>query len=70
MEILLLALVAGLIFMAIKFIRSKTGTTKDLKVKYEMEETFLKQSNKSYVELEDIEDYDINDFERKVNKNL
>ncbi|KAG4093779.1 hypothetical protein H8356DRAFT_999733 [Neocallimastix lanati (nom. inval.)] len=41
-------------------------TQKDLKIKYEMEEAFLNHHNsRNYVELEDVDDYDINEEKKK-----
>jgi len=71
LEFLFIGFIAALIFFAFKFLRGTKSSKKDLKVKYEMEETFLKKPSREYVELEeDIEDYNLNEFEQRVNKRL
>jgi len=68
-EILLIVLFALIAFVTLRCcLRRKAHgkVKKELKVKYENEEAFL--NNKSYVELEDIDEFNIADVEKKCNK--
>jgi len=69
LELLGLVCVGTLIFLGIRFFMMKKnrGGKKDLKVKYEMEETFFK-NNKDYVELEEIDENDLDQVRKYSNK--
>ncbi|ORX41954.1 hypothetical protein BCR36DRAFT_338379 [Piromyces finnis] len=61
LELIGIVIAGTVIFFIVKHcMRNKSNrrVRKDLKVKYEMEEAFLKDNTKDYVELEDIDEYD------------
>jgi len=68
-EFLGLFIVALLIFIGVKNYKNKKSYGRgrsDTKVRYEMEEAFLK--NKDYVELEEIDEYDFEQVRKYSNK--
>lgn len=65
-EIFLLILFIIISFLIFKSCGKRRTHKKELKVKYEMEEIFLNQSNRNYIELEEVDDYDIDEAQKNL----
>ncbi|OUM58666.1 hypothetical protein PIROE2DRAFT_64265 [Piromyces sp. E2] len=70
-ELLILLSVGDLIYIGVRYYMNKRAYGRgrsDTKVRYEMDEAFLRDNHKKYVELEEIDDYDFEQVRKYGNK--
>jgi len=68
LEIILIKLLIIILIILIISCKKYKLYRKELKIKYEIEEIFLNDNNKAYIKLEDVDDYDIDEAQMKLNK--